>query len=79
MKILKNVLCVILSFILVLFLIIYLCLGILRNNILNKEYLLLKMEETEFYLQVSREVQNGFENYIYQSGLPEDTIKNLFT
>ena len=66
MKILKNVLCVILSFILVLFLIIYLCLGILRNNILNKEYLLLKMEETEFYLQVSREVQNGFENYIYK-------------
>ena len=37
------------------------------------------MEETEFYLQISREVESGFENYIYQSGFPEETIKNLFT
>ena len=37
------------------------------------------MNETEVYVQVSRAVQNGFENYIYQSGLPEDTINDLFT
>lgn len=79
MKILKNFLCLLLSFILVLVLILNLLVGILRNKILDKEYLLSKMEETEFYLQVSREVENGFENYIYQSGLPEETIRNLFT
>ena len=31
----------------------------------------------QVYLQISRDVKSGFENYIYQSGLPEDTIDDL--
>ena len=38
-----------------------------------------KLEEIEFYEQISREVKIGFEDYIYQSGLPEDTINDLYT
>ena len=53
--------------------------NILQDKILNKDYILSKMEENQVYLQVSREVDNGFENYIYQSGLPEDIIKDLYT
>jgi len=79
MKIVKIILNLILSFLLILVILVNLATNILENKLLNKDYVLSKMEETEFYLQISREVENGFENYIYQSGLPEDTIKNLFT
>ncbi len=79
MKIVKIILNLILSFLLIVLILVNLATNILENKLLNKQYVLSKMEETEFYLQISREVENGFENYIYQSGLPEDTIKNLFT
>lgn len=79
MKIIKIILNLILSFLLIVLILVNLATNILENKLLNKNYVLSKMEETEFYLQISREVENGFENYIYQSGLPEDTIKDLFT
>ena len=79
MKIFKYFINIILSFFIVIIVLAIIALNILNSVILNKEYMLSKMEETEFNLQISREVQNGFENYIYQSGLPEDTIKDLFT
>ena len=79
MKILKYSVNVVLSFIIVFAIILVIAVNIVNNKALNKEYILSKMEETEFYLQISREVESGFENYIYQSGFPEETIKNLFT
>lgn len=79
MKIVKAILNLILSFLLIVLILVNLATNILENKILNKDYVLSKMDESEFYLQISREVENGFENYIYQSGLPEDIIKNLFT
>lgn len=79
MKIFKRVLNIILSFLLIILIALAIVINILQNNILNKDYILSKMEETQVYLQVSREVDSGFENYIYQSGLPEDIIKNLYT
>ncbi len=79
MKIIKTILNIILSFLLIILIAIFLATNILENKILNREYIITKLEENEFYSQVSREIENGFENYIYQSGLPEDTIKDLFT
>lgn len=79
MKVIRVILSLILSFCLILIVAIILGKSILENKILNKNYLLEKMDETEVYLQVSRAVTSGFENYIYQSGLPEDTIKDLYT
>ena len=79
MKILKYSINIILSFLIVFAIILVIATNILNNKALNKDYIFSKMEESEFYLQMSREVESGFENYIYQSGLPEDTIKNLFT
>lgn len=79
MKIIKNVLNVILSFVIIFAVFLLMGMNIIENKFLNKEYVFSKMEEIQFYEQVSREVQSGFEKYIYQSGLPEDTIKNLFT
>lgn len=79
MKIIKGILNVIFAFLLVIITFIVLGKNILSNKLLNKNYMLNKMEEMQVYLQISRDVQSGFENYIYQSGLPEDTINNLYT
>ncbi len=79
MKLLKNLVCIVLSFILSLVILVNMFYSVLEDRFLDKDYLLSKMEETEVYLQISREVESGFEKYIYQSGLPEDIIKDLFT
>jgi hypothetical protein len=79
MKIVRYILNIILAFLLVFAMIAIIALHFVSATILSKEYVLSKLEEIEFYKQVSREVQSGFENYIYQSGLPEDTIENLYT
>lgn len=77
MKIVKYIISLILSFLLIFIIIAMLALNLVNNKILNKHYILRKLDETQFYLQVSREVQSGFEKYIYQSGLPEDIIVDL--
>ena len=79
MKIVKTILNLILSFLIIISISLIVATNILENKILDKNYMNSKLEETEFYLQIYREVENGFENYIYQSGLPEDTIKDIFT
>ena len=72
MKLLKNL-------ILVLVILMYMLYSNFESKFLNKDYILSKMNGNQFYLQIGREVESGFEKYIYQSGLPEETIKNLFT
>lgn len=79
MKIVKYILNTILSFFIIFVVFLLIGINILDNKLLNKNYVLSKMEEIKFYEQISREVESGFENYIYQSGLPEETIKDLFT
>lgn len=79
MKIVRYIISTILSFLIILAVFLLMGIDIIDNKILDKEYIISKLDEVEFYLQISREAENGFENYIYQSGLPEDTIKDLFT
>lgn len=79
MKVVRYVISSILSFLIIFAAILLIGIDVLDNKLLDKEYVFSKMEEIEFYEQISREVESGFENYIYQSGLPEDTIKDLFT
>ena len=79
MKVVKTILNLIISFLLIFTLILGILFNFLSNKIFNKENMLKRLEETDFYMEVSREVYSGFEDYIYQSGLPEDTISNLYT
>ncbi len=79
MKILKYIISIILSFFIVLTIFLLIATNVLNDKILNKNYIKNKLKETEFNLQISREVESGFEKYIYQSGLPKETIDNLFT
>ncbi len=79
MKIIKTPLNLIISFLLIFVFLSFAIINILSNRLLDKKYMLDKLEEIEFYEQISREVKIGFEDYIYQSGLPEDTINDLYT
>ena len=49
----------------------------LKNKITNKDYAKQMLEENNFFENMKESIEDGFTDYIYQSGLPEDTIVNL--
>lgn len=79
MKIIKNILSLILSFAIIFAVFLLIGIDILNTKFLNKDYILFKIDELAFYEQISREIESGFEEYIYQSGLPKDVIKDLYS
>ena len=56
----------------------YIIQGIVNAKVLNKDYFNAKIADTGFYNQLSIEIEDGFENYVYQSGLPEDIIEGIY-
>lgn len=79
MKVFSSIISTILSFFIIFAISLLIGLNILDNKLMDKEYVLSKMDEFKIYNQISSEVEAGFEKYIYQSGLPEEIIKGLFT
>lgn len=79
MKSFKYILNIIFSFLLVILLGLNVFSGVLSFIVFNPNYYIEKFEENKFYDNVLQEVNSGFENFIYQSGLPENTIVNLAT
>ncbi len=47
------------------------------STIFNKEYVLEKLEETNFYEETYKIVKSNFENYIHQSGLDEIVLEDI--
>lgn len=47
------------------------------STVLNKDYVVQKLEETDFYSGTYKLVESNFENYIYQSGLDEEVLKEI--
>jgi len=47
------------------------------STVLNKDYVIQKLEETDFYSGTYKLVESNFENYIYQSGLDEEVLKEI--
>ncbi|MCX4303025.1 MAG: hypothetical protein OSJ66_03320 [Clostridia bacterium] len=78
MKIVKNIFSIILSFALVIA-IIATTLTTYINRMLQKDYILEKFDEIDIYSQVLMEIQDYFENYIYQSGMGKEVIENICT
>ena len=76
MKIFKNIITILLAFILMIGI---LCSTVLfiANKYLDKKYILNKFEEINLYSSVYEEVRDGFENYIYQSGLDISIIDKI--
>lgn len=77
MKIFINIIRFILIIVLAICIISVGIISIASSTILNKEYTLQKLEETNFYTEMYDIVKSNFENYIYQSGLDEDVLENI--
>ena len=49
----------------------------MSSTILSKEYVLKKLEQTDYYINTYSQVNSDFENYIYQSGLNKKIFENV--
>ncbi len=77
MKIIANIARFILIAILTICIIAISAITIVSSTILDKNYIIGKLEETNFYEEVYKLVESNFENYIYQSGLDETALNNI--
>ena len=79
MKILKKVITYIIAFILTISIILCILVFLISSTILNKSYILEKLDETDYYSKVYELVESNFENYIQQSGLDEAVIDGIIS
>ena len=79
MKILKKVITYIIAFILTISIILCILVFLISSTILNKSYILEKLDETDYYSKVYELVESNFENYIQQSGLDETVIDGIIS
>ena len=79
MKVLINLLKFIFITILTICLIALGVITIASSTVLDKNYVMQKLEETDFYSGTYKLVESNFENYIYQSGLDEEVLKSICT
>lgn len=77
MKVLVNLLKFIFIMILTVAIIGLELFAIAFSTVLNKDYVVQKLEETDFYSGTYKLVESNFENYIYQSGLDEEVLKEI--
>lgn len=77
MKILLNIIKFIIAIILTICVITLIIVNIASSTILNKEFILGKLDETNYYANIYTAVKSDFENYIYQSGLDESVLENI--
>ena len=77
MKIIANIARFILIIILTVCIIAIGTIQIVSSTILDKNYIISKLEETNFYEETYNLVENNFENYIHQSGLEETALKDI--
>ena len=79
MKILIQIIKIVLIMMLSVLISILILTNIVNATILNKTYILDKLDQSNYYSQTKKEIQSNFENYILQSGLQEDVIVNIVT
>ena len=79
MKVLINLLKFIFITILTICLIALGVITIASSTVLDKNYVMQKLEETNFYSGTYKLVESNFEKYIYQSGLDEEVLKSICT
>lgn len=77
MKILLNIIKFIIAIILTICVIALIIVNVVSSTILNKEFILGKLDETNYYANIYTAVKSDFENYIYQSGLDESVLENI--
>lgn len=53
--------------------------NIASSTILSNDYILGKLDETYYYMDIREELESNFENYVGQSGLDEEVFHNIIT
>ena len=79
MKVLTNLLKFILIVVLAVCSIAIGIIQIVTQTVLNKNYIIQKRKETNFYSETYKLVQSNFEKYIEQSGFEENILENICT
>lgn len=79
MKVVKNIVQYILVAMLALAILVLIIMNLLSSTILNKDYVLAKLEEQNYYEKIYEDTQSNFENYIHQSGLEEEILDDIVT
>ncbi len=79
MKILLKIAKFIFMFIITICIISTLLIRIASLTILDKNYIISKLEESNFYTETYNLIEINFENYIYQSGLKIEALDNICT
>ena len=69
MRIAKTIIKYIVTIILAIAMIAYFFISLVSSTILSEQYILSKLDETDYYNKIYEYVKSNFENYIYQSGL----------
>lgn len=79
MKIVKKIIQFLLMLILCSTVILLIFINLANSTIFNKEYILEKLAQTNYYAKIDEEITNEFENYILQSGLDESVLQGIVT
>lgn len=74
----KKIISYFFTFILIIMLLTTSVLLIAKSTVLDKEYVLSILDSTDYYNKTKQNIENAFGNYILQSGLEEDVIKDLY-
>ena len=73
----KNIIRYILTIILTIAIIAFLLLKLAVSTVLSEQYILAKLDETDYYNKMFEYVKSSFENYIGQSGMDEEILENI--
>lgn len=79
MKAIATIIKYIIVFILAISITLLAIINIFSSTILEKEYILSKLEETGYYEEMYEYAKSNFENYIGQSGLDEEILNDIIT
>ena len=79
MKNVKTILRYILAVILTFSIVIFLVVNIAKSTILNKTFVLNKLDQTAYYTKIYAYIKENFKNHIQQSGLEETILDDLIT
>ena len=79
MKAMKTIIQYILTIILTLTILAYFLITLVSNTILEKQYIMSKIESTNYYSKIYENVKSNFEKYIEQSGFETEILENIVT
>ena len=77
MKAIKIGIQYILTIILIITILAYFFIILISNTILKKEYIMSKIESTNYYSKIYKNVKSNFEKYIEQSGFEKSILENI--